>query len=174
MDQLVGRGFGPKWINWIMSILDGSKIYINFNGQLGSYFHCKRGIRQGDPLSYFLFDIVDDVLNILLRNAKNLGYLKDLGSIGFFEGILNLHFTDDTLLFLEVKTKYIEFLKWNLVAFEDLSGLKIIFDKYEMVPLNISDEEGYSLTQILGCKISNMPITYLGVPLHNKSLTKDH
>jgi hypothetical protein len=50
------------------------------------------------------------VLNILLRNAKNLDYLKDLGSIGSFEGILNLHFANDTLLFLEVKTEYIKVL----------------------------------------------------------------
>jgi hypothetical protein len=54
---------------------------------------------------------VVDVLNILLRNAKNLGYLKGLGSIGSFEGILNLHFIDDTLLFLEAKVEYIEVLK---------------------------------------------------------------
>jgi Reverse transcriptase (RNA-dependent DNA polymerase) len=111
---------------------------------------------------------VADVLNILLRNAKNLG------STGSFEGILNLHFADDTLLFLETKAEYIEVLKWILVAFEDLSGLKINFDKCEMVPLNISDEEGYNLAQILGCKISHLPITYLRVSLHNKTLIKDH
>jgi hypothetical protein len=54
---------------------------------------------------------VVDVLNILLRNAKNLGYLQGLGSIGSFEGILNVHFADDTLLFLEVKAEYIKVLK---------------------------------------------------------------
>jgi hypothetical protein len=46
-----------------------------------------------------------------LRNAKNLEYLRGIGSIGFFEGILNLHFADDTLLFLEAKAEYIEILK---------------------------------------------------------------
>jgi hypothetical protein len=65
---------------------------------------------SGDPLFPFLFDLLADVLNILLRNAKNLDYLKDLGSIGSFEGILNLHFANDTLLFLEVKTEYIKVL----------------------------------------------------------------
>jgi Reverse transcriptase (RNA-dependent DNA polymerase) len=174
LEILVGRGFRTKWITWIQSILECSKTCINFNGQIGPYFHCKRGVRQGDPLSPFLFDLVADVLNILLKNDKNLGYLKGLGSIGSFEGILNLHFADDTLLFLEAKTEYIEILKWILVAFEDLSGLKINFDKCEMVPFNISDEEEYNLAQILGCTISHLTITYLGVPLHNKTLTKDH
>jgi Reverse transcriptase (RNA-dependent DNA polymerase) len=76
-----------------------------------TYFHCKRGVRQGDPLSSFLFDLVADVLNILVQNAKNLGYLQGLSAIGSFEGILNLHFADDTLLFLEAKAEYIEMLK---------------------------------------------------------------
>jgi hypothetical protein len=117
---------------------------------------------------------VVDVLNILVRNAKNLGYLQGLSAIGSFEGILNLHFADDTLLFLETKAEYIEMLKWILIAFEDLSGFKINFDKCEMVPLNISDVEGYNLAHILGCKIFHLPTTYLGVPLHHKTLTKKH
>jgi Reverse transcriptase (RNA-dependent DNA polymerase) len=111
LETLVGRGFRTKWITWIQSILEGSKTCINFNGQLDPYFHCRRGVREGDPLSPFLFDLVADVLNILLRNAKNLSYLKGLGSIGSFEGILNLHFIDDTMLFLEAKAEYIEVLK---------------------------------------------------------------
>jgi hypothetical protein len=53
---------------------------------------------------------VADVLNILLKNAKHLGYLKGLGSIGSFEGILNLHFADNILLFVEAKAEYIEVL----------------------------------------------------------------
>jgi hypothetical protein len=88
----------------------------------------------------FFFDLVVDVLNILC-NAKNLGYLQGLGAIGFFKGMLNLYFADDKLLFLETKVEYIDVLKWIIIAFEDLSGLKIIFDKCEMVPLNISDVE---------------------------------
>jgi hypothetical protein len=43
-----------------------------------------------------------------------------------------------------------------------------------MVPLNISDVEGYNLAYILGYKIFHLPTTYLGVPLHHKTLTKKH
>jgi hypothetical protein len=129
---------------------------------------------SGDPFFPFLFDLLADVLNILLRNAKNLDYLKDLGSIGSFEGILNLHFANDTLLFLEVKTEYIKVLNWILVAFEDLYGLKINFDKCKITPLNISDKKGYNLAQILGCTIFHLPITYLSVSSYNKTLIKDH
>jgi hypothetical protein len=43
-------------------------------------------------LSLFLFDLVADVLNILLGNAKKQGFLKGLGAIGEFSGLINLHF----------------------------------------------------------------------------------
>jgi hypothetical protein len=55
-----------------------------------------------------------------------------------------------------------------LIVFEDLSGLQINFEKCEMVPFNISDTEGEHLADILDCKLSHLPITYLGVPLHFK------
>jgi hypothetical protein len=125
-------------------------------------------------LSPFLFDLVANVLNILLANARKLGFLKGLGAIGECSGLINLHFADDTLLFLEAKLYYIEVLKWILVSFEDLSGFKINYEQYEMITLNIFLEEGANLTDILGCKISSLPITYLGVPLYFKKLKDEH
>jgi Reverse transcriptase (RNA-dependent DNA polymerase) len=70
LKTLKDRGFGHRWIEWITNILYGSKTYINFNGELGPHFHCKRGVRHGDPLSPFLFDLMADVLNIVLNNAQ--------------------------------------------------------------------------------------------------------
>jgi Reverse transcriptase (RNA-dependent DNA polymerase) len=122
LETLQGRGFGSKWIQWITEILKGSKTCINFNGTLGAYFHCQRRVRQGDPLSPCLFDLIADVLNKLLNNAQSLGFLKGLRQIGSFQGILNIHFVDDTLLFLEAKEQYIETLKWILIALRISQG----------------------------------------------------
>jgi Reverse transcriptase (RNA-dependent DNA polymerase) len=142
-------------------ILNESKIYINFNDELGPYFHCKRGVHQGDPLSPFLFDLVADVLIILLHNAQEKRYIKSLDSKHEFLGLVNFHFADDTLLFLEAYSRYIEVLKWILITFEDILGLKIIFDKREIVPLNISVMEEIHLVENLGCKLTHLSITYL-------------
>jgi Reverse transcriptase (RNA-dependent DNA polymerase) len=142
LETLKGRGFDNRWIEWIANILHSSKTHINFNGELGPYFHCKRGVRQGDLLSPYLFVLVADVINIVLHNAQENGYIKGLGSKRDFLGLINLHFADDTLLFLEANFRYIKDLKWILIGFEDISGLKINFEKYEMAPLNILDMEG--------------------------------
>jgi hypothetical protein len=64
----------------------------------------------------------------------------------------------------------IETLKLLLLGFENLSGLKIIYNKSSLVPLNISDNEAIIYANLLGCEINHLSITYLGVPLHWKTL----
>jgi hypothetical protein len=67
----------------------------------------------------------------------------------------------------------IQVLKWLLLGFEDLSGMKIFFSKCEIVPLNVTQWEGDQLAEQLGCKVSNLPLMYLGMPLHWKKFTCD-
>jgi hypothetical protein len=73
-------------------------------------------------------------------------------------------------LFLEVTHHNIHVLRWLLLGFENLSGLKINYNKCEMIPLNITKEMGTHLASLFGCKIGHLPITYLGIPLHWKNL----
>jgi hypothetical protein len=57
-------------------------------------------------------------------------------------------------MFLQADVKMLEALKLILMAFENLSGLKINYAKSEFIPLNISDQKSTELAQIFGCKIS--------------------
>jgi hypothetical protein len=170
LDVLKQRGFGNRFITWIKNLLDSGNTCVNLNGEYGNYFKCHRGLRQGDPLSPFLFNLVADVLNKILQKAKDAGFLQGLGDFPNFGNVLNLHFADDTLIFLKADRRMINSLKWILLCFENLSGLKINFDKSEMVPLNLTHEEGQVLATQLGCKVVGLPITYLGVPLHWKKI----
>jgi Reverse transcriptase (RNA-dependent DNA polymerase) len=165
IEILEGRGFSSLWISQIKTILEGSRTCINFNGTLSEYFPYKKGVRQGDPLSPFLFDLVADVFHRILQKAQSNGILRGLGDFGNLGQILNLHFADDTLLFLEAPKDNIEILKWILLGYEDLSDMKINFAKSELVPLNLTEEECTKLAEQLGCKVSSIPLIYLGMIL---------
>ncbi|KAG6655612.1 hypothetical protein CIPAW_05G229100 [Carya illinoinensis] len=79
-------------------------------------------------------------------------------------------FADDTLILCEPNSDQIRSLRALLLCFEAVSGLKVNLSKSEMIPVgmvnNIRD-----LADILGCKVSSLPLKYLGLPLgaHHKS-----
>ncbi|XP_071708247.1 uncharacterized protein [Rutidosis leptorrhynchoides] len=70
-------GFGTKWCKWISSCLKSATISILINGSPTSEFNLKRGVRQGDPLSPFLFIIAAEGLNILTKVAVDRGISND-------------------------------------------------------------------------------------------------
>jgi hypothetical protein len=51
---------------------------ININGNHGSFFNTHKGLRQGDPLSTLLFNLVSDVLGTMLDKARTSGQIKGL------------------------------------------------------------------------------------------------
>ena len=60
-------GFGSKWRNWIHKCISSASISILINGVPSKPFKMGRGLRQGDPLSPFLFVIMSEVLNRMLK-----------------------------------------------------------------------------------------------------------
>ena len=73
---LIGRGFRQKWINWVTQIVKGGQVCVNFNGERSPYFRTFRGLRQGDPLSPLLFDIVVAALGVMINKAVSHGHIK--------------------------------------------------------------------------------------------------
>ena len=88
-------------------------------------------------------------------------------------GIISLQYADDTLLFLEHNLDKARALKWMLTCFEQLSGLKINYDKSDLVTIGMEEEETRAWAQTLCCKIGSFPFKYLGVPLHHTKLGRD-
>jgi hypothetical protein len=81
------KGFDPKWCSWIQNYIEKGSVGIRVNNDIGHYFQTKKGLRQGDPLSPILFNIVADMLAILIAGAKEdsqvVGLIPHLVDGGF-------------------------------------------------------------------------------------------
>jgi Reverse transcriptase (RNA-dependent DNA polymerase) len=154
-----------------MNLLHGAQTCININGTPTQYFQCKRGLRQGDPLSPFLFDLVTDILCQIMNRGTDLNLIQGLGP-RLSNGHKCSHslYADDTIFFLPANSGIIENVTWALVAFESLTGIKINYDKTEMVPMNLTEDESHQYAALIGCNISHFLIKYLGLPLHDRTL----
>ena len=127
--MLISRGFGAKWSMWIRKVVRGGSICVRINDENGEYFKPGKGFRQGDPLSPLLFNLVVDVFTKMLEKVAREQLITGLLSEVFEGGIVSLQYTDDTSLFLTNNLHKARNLKWILVCFEQLSGLKINYDK---------------------------------------------
>ena len=126
------KGFSPKWCRWVENFILGGSVSIKVNDDIGHYFQTKKGVRQGDPLSPVLFNIVADMLALLIKRAKNDGQIKGIIPHLVEDGLLILQYADDTILFMDHDIEQAKDLKLLLSVFEQLSGLKINFHKSEL------------------------------------------
>ncbi|RVW49370.1 putative mitochondrial protein [Vitis vinifera] len=142
--------------------------YINRLPQPGEMHSTNsKGLRQGDPLSPYLFVLGMEALSSLINRAVRGGFLSGC-RIGGREGVgtqvTHLLFADDTLVFCDDSQEQLAFLSWLLMWFEAISGLCINLNKSEILPVVEWRMLSYWLPE-LGCKVGSLPSTYLGLPL---------
>jgi hypothetical protein len=72
------KGFDPIWCDWIKKFVQGGSVGIRVNEDIDHYFQTKKGLHQGDPLSPMFFNLVADMLAILISRAKENGHVGSL------------------------------------------------------------------------------------------------
>lgn len=67
---MTNKGFPELWIKWMRMVFTSGTSAALLNGVPGKVFHCKRGVRQGDPLFPLLFVLAADFLQSILNSAQ--------------------------------------------------------------------------------------------------------
>jgi hypothetical protein len=87
-------------------------------------------------------------------------------------GIISLQYADDTLLFLENNLEKANNLKCLLICFEQMSGMKINYNKSDLLTIVLEEDEANRFAKIFCCKRSDFPIKYLDVPVYYTKLRR--
>jgi len=128
-------GFGLKWRRWISQCLSTASVSLIINGSPSKPFKMERGIRQGDPLSPFLFLLMAEVLNKMVQRTISLGLLRGI-SVGTDDlQISHIQFADDTLVFCEAEEQYVRVIKGLFLTYQAFAGLCVNYKKSTLVVL---------------------------------------
>jgi hypothetical protein len=94
------KGFCEEWCNKINSILRNGTLCVKINNTRGKDFGSHRGVRQVDPFSPFLFDVVAEGLAKMIRQAQFAGLITGLVPHLIERGVLILKYAYDTILLI--------------------------------------------------------------------------
>jgi hypothetical protein len=70
------KGFSQKWCGWIENTIKGGSVGVKVNDEVGHLFQIRKGLRQGDPLSPILFNVMADMLAVLIARAREMGHFS--------------------------------------------------------------------------------------------------
>nr|GEW26151.1 hypothetical protein [Tanacetum cinerariifolium] len=169
-DILLGFGFHDRLVGWIMECVTSTSFSININGSLHGYFKGKRGLRQGNPLSPYLFTLVMNILTLMIRrrvqSSDSFMYHRYCSKLE----IVNLCFADDLFLFAHRDTGSTKVIMEALDEFKNVSGLTPSLPKSKAYFCNVLNHVKLSILQILPFEEDRLPVEYLGVPLVSSGL----
>jgi hypothetical protein len=143
------KGFSPEWRALINDFVSGGSVAIRVNNDTGSYFQTRKGL---------LFNIVADMLAILIKRAKSDGQIEGVIPHLVDGGLSILQYTDDTILFMDHDLEKARNLKLILAVFEQLSGLKINFHKSELFCFGDAQDDAAIYAELFGCGQGQFPI----------------
>eukprot|EP00253_Pinus_taeda_P009011 PITA_09011 len=155
-------GFSRRWIDWIHSLISSPNFSILVNGTPSKTFTASRGIRQGDPLSPFLFILATEGLGRFIKKEREANRIKGLKLWGNNLPLTHQQFVDDIMLFGEPTVKEVKHLRRILDLFAEASGLEINRDKSCVFIFNTVDQVKAHLIRLLGFRRGELPTKYLG------------
>lgn len=163
------RNFGPKWVQWITSLLESGKTFITLEGGRGGRLNVGifgEGTLYPHSCSLWL------KMSALVEKVKEVGLVRGLSAVRNIN-ITNIQYADDTMIFAKTTIEEVVVWKWILHTFEMWFGLKINYNKSQIFFVGEIDMKAIIVEKILGCSRGEFPMKYLEVLIKKTSLKKE-
>jgi hypothetical protein len=158
--------FSDQWIHLVMKCVRTVTYSVLINGQPHGNIHPSRGIRQGDPLSPYLFILCAEELSHLLYTAEYECHITGLAVARGGPKINHFFFADDNVLFCKVSVQEWEKIQILLKLYERASGQKLNKEKTSLFfSKNTPQGAKEVLGNLVGVTSTNCFEKYLGLPL---------
>lgn len=167
---LEGMNMPAQFLKRLKARICTPSFMLGYNGTVNGYFKGKRGLRQGDPLSPYLFVIAMNCLSHMLNKVaeqNRLGFHAKCSKTK----LTHLSFADDLLIFTDESIESVQCVLQVLHDFEVRSGLAVSMQKTSFFCSGLSEEEVGTIQASTGMVRGSLPVRYLGVPLCSKKLS---
>ncbi|XP_019155316.1 PREDICTED: uncharacterized protein LOC109152193 [Ipomoea nil] len=162
---LTKMGFSDKWVGIMRECVSSVRYTVLVEGKEWGPVVPERGLRQGDPLSPYLFILVAECLSVMLRVREEEGMLHGLRVVRGAPAISHLFFADDCLLLFRANNFEAEVLRDVLRDYGMASGQEVNFDKSSIVfGRNVHREDKEAVCGSLGIGEQQGQGKYLGLP----------
>nr|GEY90244.1 RNA-directed DNA polymerase, eukaryota [Tanacetum cinerariifolium] len=173
LDEVLKKfSFGDRWCGWIHSCLRSSKGSILVNGCPTKEFQFHKGLKQGDPLSLFLFILIMESLHLSFQNVVNACMFMGV-SIGSNLHLSHLFYAGDVVFLGQWSDSNISTIIKVLKCFFCASDLSINMHKSKLMGIAVDDDIVNQAAHSIGCLQLKPPFSYLGsTPIYYMSLFK--
>jgi len=162
---MLKMGFASKWVSWVMTCIRTVSYSVLVNGNPVGSIKPTRGIRQGDPISPYLFLICGEVLSALLLKAEGKGVITGVPTSLRGPRLSHLFFADDSVLFCKSNAVEWRRLLRILGIYEKGSGQKLNMSKTSIFfSRNTSQRRRSEILELSGLLEAHRIDSYLGLP----------
>nr|GEZ69203.1 RNA-directed DNA polymerase, eukaryota, reverse transcriptase zinc-binding domain protein [Tanacetum cinerariifolium] len=161
-DVLKSFGFGDKWRGWISGCLKSAKESVLVNGSPTPKFQFRRGLKQGDHLSTFLFILIMESLHLSFKKVMNAGLFTGI-SLDNSLTISHLFYADDAIFVGKWDSSNLKIILKVLKCFHMASGLKININKSKLMGYGVHSDEVETTARYIGCATFAALFSHLGV-----------
>jgi hypothetical protein len=158
-------GFSDQWINVIMKCVETVSFSVRVNGRFSDFFKPSRGIRQGDPISPYLFLMCAEGLSCLLKFSGEAHLSKGIRVGIHAPWVSHLLFADDCLIFTQASAAGAARLHNILEVYREGSGQLVNKAKSAIFfSGNCNDEMKHEVFEATGIPTEALVEKYLGLP----------